>query len=75
MRVDGSDNREETVLLGPAAYIENQKPMCKAGETVKVDACRTTVDGKRVWIARSVECQNSRTVLLDGDNAPAWARR
>lgn len=75
MRIDGSESREETVLLGPAAYIANQKPMCKTGDMVKVDACRTTVDGKRHWIAKSVECQNSRTVLLDGDNVPAWARR
>ena len=66
---------EEVVLLGPASYMNNQKPSCRAGDTVKVDAVRTTVDGHRYWIARSVECKDARVVLLDGNNAPAWAQR
>ena len=74
IRMAGDGAAEELVLLGPAWYMENQKPACKTGDSVKVDACRTTIDGRRYWIAKSIECNDSRVVLLDESNNPAWAR-
>ncbi len=66
---------EETVLVGPEWYMANQKVSYKRGDTVKIDARRTTVDGRRLWIASSVECMNARTVLLDSQGVPAWGQR
>jgi sporulation protein YlmC with PRC-barrel domain len=75
IRMAGDGNAEELVLLGPAWYMDNQKPVCRAGDSIKVDACRTTIDGRPYWIAKSVDCKDARVVLLDASNAPAWAQR
>jgi sporulation protein YlmC with PRC-barrel domain len=75
IRSMGDNGREELVLLGPAGYMRNQKLICKEGDTVKADACRTTIDGRTYWIARSVECKDVRIVLLDERNIPAWTSR
>ncbi len=75
VRMPGKDGAEEIVLLGPAWYMKNQKPICHAGDSIKMDCCRTTIDGRQYWIAKSVECNNSRVVLLDANNTPAWPQR
>ncbi len=74
VRMAGDGGGEELVLLGPSWYMENQKAICQAGDSVSLDICRTTVDGRQYWIARSLECKNSRVVLIDPNNTPAWAR-
>lgn len=66
---------EELVLLGPAWYLENQKPVCKSGDSVKAEICRTSINGKGYWMVKSIDCKDARVVLLDGSNAPAWAKR
>lgn len=72
--INGDKGNEELVLLGPAWYLENQKPLCRIGDTIRVDAARTVIDGKRYWLAKSVECKDSRVVLIDGSNAPVWSQ-
>ncbi|MFN0131544.1 MAG: PRC-barrel domain-containing protein [Phycisphaerales bacterium] len=74
IKMAGDANEAELVLLGPAWYMDNQKPVCKAGDTIKVEACRTRIDGHRYWMAKSVECKDARIVLLDKSNSPAWAK-
>jgi hypothetical protein len=74
VRLDGDGGTQELVLLGPAWYLENQKPSCENGDPVKLDAWRTTIGGKRYWIAKSLECKDTRVVFLDGANVPAWAQ-
>jgi hypothetical protein len=49
--------------------------MCKVGDSIKLDAYRTTIDNRQYWLARSVDCNSIRVVLVDGNNAPAWAQR
>jgi hypothetical protein len=73
MATDGGG--DEVILLGPAWYMENQKDICHTGDTVKVEASRTTIDGRTYWLARSVDCKDSRVVLLDDHNTPAWPQR
>jgi sporulation protein YlmC with PRC-barrel domain len=63
------------VLLGSVTYMNNQKTMCKVGDSIKLDAYRTTIDNRQYWLARSVDCNSIRVVLVDGNNAPAWAQR
>jgi sporulation protein YlmC with PRC-barrel domain len=63
------------VLLGPVTCMNNQKTMCKVGDSIKLDAYRTTIDNRQYWLARSVDCNSIRVVLVDGNNAPAWAQR
>jgi len=72
IRCTGDSSDEELVLLGPAGYMQSQNSTFKAGDTVKVDAVRTTIDGREYWIAKSILCKDQRTVLIDGDNTPAW---
>lgn len=75
IRMPGEGALEELVLLGPAWYMQNQKPTCKAGDTIKVDACKTTIDGRSYWMARSVDCNGTRVILLEGNNVPAWIQQ
>jgi sporulation protein YlmC with PRC-barrel domain len=74
IRMNGGPGSEETILLGPTWYMDNQKSMCAAGDAVKLEVCRTTIDGHRYWIAKSIDCKDNRVVLLDASNAPAWDR-
>lgn len=75
IKVAGDGGREELILIGPAQYMAKQKSICKAGDTIKVEASRTMINGKPYWIARSIDCKDKRTELLDGSNAPVWAQR
>lgn len=72
--VPGENTAETTVLLGPAWYMDNQKPVCEVGDSIRVEVCRTMIDGEHYWMARSIDCKAGRVVLLDTDNAPAWAQ-
>lgn len=74
VRTPSGNGAEEVVLLGPAWYMDNQKAMYKPGDPITIDVCRTTIDGRQYWIAKSVSCKDSTVVLLDGNNKPAWAR-
>jgi sporulation protein YlmC with PRC-barrel domain len=74
IKLPGDGTGEELVLVAPVWYLDNQKPICQNGDTVKIDACRTTIDGHRYWLARSIDCNEARVVLLDGSDVPAWAR-
>lgn len=65
---------EQTVILGPSWYLDQQQPMCLEGDTVTVQACRATINGEKHWIARSVQNKQNRVELVDARNAPAWAR-
>jgi sporulation protein YlmC with PRC-barrel domain len=74
IRVSANDG-EELILLGPAWYMDNQDMRCKEGDTVSVDARRTTINGKDYWIASTVDHGGHRVVLLDASGPPAWDRR
>lgn len=74
LKMSGENGTEETILLGPAWYMENQKLGYVNGDSVTIDAVRTSIDGHRYWIAKAVDCKGKRVVLLDGSNAPSWAR-
>lgn len=65
-------NSEEVVLLGPAWYLDKQVPMCKTGDAISVQASRSSIDGRPVWIARSVECKGNTVVLVSETETPAW---
>jgi len=73
IKTPGNDEGE-VVLLGPTAYMDNQKLIGKAGDSIKVEASRTTINGRQYWIARSVDFKGTRVVLLDGHDVPAWAQ-
>ncbi len=75
IRTEGDAGTEETVLLGPSWYMDNQKAACKSGDVVTVEACRTVIGGKTYWLARSIDCKSTKVVLLDSGDAPAWAPR
>ncbi len=72
VRSPASNGTEEVILLGPVWYMDNQKAMYKSGDPITIEVCRTTVDGRQYWIARSITCKDATVVLLDGKNKPAW---
>ncbi|MFN0010043.1 MAG: PRC-barrel domain-containing protein [Phycisphaerales bacterium] len=74
IRLAGDGGGEQLVLVGPAGNMKNQKNFWATGDSVKVDAYRTRIDGRQYWIAKSIECKDARVVLLDADNAPMWER-
>lgn len=65
---------EETIILGPTWYIKNQNAMCEVGEVVNLEVCRTTVNGKEHWLARSITCNGNRLELIDAESNPVWSR-
>ena len=65
-------NAEETILLGPAWYITNQRLDWKTGDTISVEACRTSINGKPHWLARSAEIKGNTLQLLNSANTPVW---
>ncbi|MCC6678558.1 MAG: PRC-barrel domain-containing protein [Phycisphaerales bacterium] len=66
---------EETVLLGPAWYMDNQELGCRTGDPVKVEARRVTVGGRTFLLARSVDHNGKSVVLIDQSDQPVWDRR
>jgi sporulation protein YlmC with PRC-barrel domain len=74
IRVLGDAAKDEIILVGPTWYMENQGPMCKKGDAIKVEAYRTTVDGREYWIAKSIDSNGKLVTLLDANNAPVWRR-
>jgi len=55
--------------------MDNQKSLFKNGDQIKVEACPTTIDGRRYWLARSIDSNDSRTVLIAGKGSAVWAQR
>ncbi len=66
---------QQTILLGPAWYMDKQTFPFAAGDQVTIEACRTTINGKSFWLAKSVDNKGKRTVILNEDNHPAWEKR
>ncbi len=74
IRSGDASGEEQTILLGPAWYMDKQKAACQTGDQVKVEVSRTIIDGRPFWIARSVDCKQVRVVMLDANNVPAWGQ-
>ncbi len=74
IRLAGDGGGEQQVLVGPSGSTNNQKTAYQAGDSVKVEAYRTTIDGRQYWIAKSIDCKDARVVLLDENNAPTWSQ-
>jgi sporulation protein YlmC with PRC-barrel domain len=74
VRMEGNQNSEELVLIGPSWYMENQKVVCDSGDAVKMEVCRTNIDGKRYWMAKTIDCNENRVVILSGNNTPTWTQ-
>lgn len=66
---------EETVLVGPAWYMDNQELMYRPGDPIKLKARRITVDGKEHLVAGSIDHNGRSTTLIDDDGRPVWDRR
>lgn len=71
VRENGND---VLVLLGPSWYVKNQKLGCEDGKNVTIETYRVSIEGKDYLIARSIQCNGSRMVLIDESGAPAWDR-
>lgn len=69
-----SGDQSYEVLIGPRWYMENQRLGYQVGDSVKVEACRTNVDGKSYWIAQSVSRNGTKMVLID-NGRPTWDDR
>ncbi len=70
-----TDQGPQTVLLGPADYMELQKAPCQKGSRVSVEAIKVKVDGKPYLLARRIESGGTSTSLLDASNQPVWDHR
>lgn len=64
----------QRVVLGPAWYMTKQWVPYQKGDSVKAEVCRTNINGKEHWIARSLESKASRVVLWNKDT-PVWGER
>lgn len=69
----GAGDETITVHLGPAWYIENQEDGIEAGDHVRIEGSRVSVDGEVVLIAAVVTRGNETLVLRDENGVPFWS--
>jgi sporulation protein YlmC with PRC-barrel domain len=58
---------DQTIVLGPVTYFDDQHLMYNKGDQVQVQAARATINGKQYWVATSVDAGGRRTVLVPED--------
>lgn len=63
------------VHLGPAWWIEKQKPRVAKGDTIEVEGSRVIRDGKPAVIARQVKKGGETLTLRNAAGVPVWAGR
>ncbi len=63
------------VRLGPTAFLNEQKVVAAKGDTLEIVGSNVTVDGERVFIAKSVKKGSSVWTLRDASELPLWRRR
>lgn len=61
------------VQLGPAWYVDKQKPAIQNGDHVEVQGSRVSYQGKAAIIARQVKKGDETLTLRDEAGVPAWA--
>ena len=68
-----TDRETVAVHLGPAWYVEKQKPRIERGDKIEVEGSRITYDGKPAVIARQVKKGAETLKLRDTEGVPVWA--
>ena len=65
---------QETVAvqLGPAWYIDNQRPRIQPNDTIKVAGSRVTVDGRPMIVAADVTKGNEFLKLREANGIAVW---
>jgi hypothetical protein len=65
---------QETVAvqLGPAWYIDNQRPRIQPNDTIKVTGSRVTVDGRPLIVAADVTKGNEFLKLREANGVAVW---
>ena len=70
-----TDRETIAVHLGPAWWVEKQKPRIAKGDTVEVEGSRVTYEGKPAVIAREVKKGGETLTLRNAAGVPVWAGR
>ena len=70
-----TDKGDISVHLGPAWYIDKQKPAIQVGDKVKVKGSRVTFQGSPVIIAQELSTGGLVLMLRDDSGTPVWAGR
>ena len=70
-----TDSETISVHLGPAWYVDAQKPLLQKGDHVEVEGSRVSVDGKPAIIARQVQKDGQTLMLRNTAGVPVWAGR
>lgn len=65
--------KEETVHLGPSAYISNQAWEFSAGQNVKINAYPGTGKSQGMLFAADVNQDGKTLILRDKDGLPQWS--
>ena len=68
-----TDHETIAVHLGPAWYIDKQKPRIQRGDKIDVEGSRVTYDTKPAIIARQVKKGAETLTLRNAAGVPAWA--
>jgi hypothetical protein len=70
-----TDRETVPVHLGPAWYVEKQKPRIERGDEIQVEGSRVTYGGKPAIIARQVKKGGETLTLRNAAGVPSWAGR
>jgi hypothetical protein len=68
-----TDRETVPVHLGPAWYVEKQKPRIERGDKIEVEGSRVSYEGKPAVIARQVKKGGETLTLRDAAGVPVWA--
>ena len=62
------------VQLGPAWYIDKQRPRIQPNDTIKVTGSRVTMDGRSMIVAADITKGNELLKLREANGIAVWPR-
>ncbi|OKH20409.1 DNA-binding protein [Hydrococcus rivularis NIES-593] len=73
LRVRSQNNREVSVHLGPAWYLDNQDVQIQVGDRIEIKGSRVTFLGQPTIIAARVRRGDRVLTLRDDNGFPVWS--
>ena len=70
--VDAAKDKEMTVRLGPAWFIDNQEDLLKKDDVIKILASWVKMEDHEMFVAGKITKGDDVLVLRDTEGIPVW---
>ena len=67
-----TDNGRQTIVIGPTEVLERNGPELNTGAEISIAAQRVMIDGRAVWIARSLTINGETYTMWDQNDRPLY---